>query len=671
MIVKRLPLVRQKLLSHDSYLIGGHRITKSSGADYWSLINGLDLWISILLDYNTQLDHYDLKGAEREQRIINIAAFAGQSDVILTPLFTFLDELDDWLLSQISLSHRFKGDGPSGLAVPAYAGVVVAIVRGYAREQQKGGMTDVEVVKCIHQVASFLKKLQLDRPDLMESAIAEFRRFEDDLHNRHTFQVNPETLDVIQSMNHIAVEHLTNWTPVPLHPHHGPGAVANGSVKSWYDKYRTMASDARVGYLLGRYDLGTQSDFNPIVVGEKSSRTSRFIAVPKTWKKLRGISAEPVELQFYQQGVLCSLDRLFRHDEWWARRIDLHNQERSGRLARIASKTGCYATIDLSAASDSVTLELVKGVFKHTKLLPWLLGTRSTHTSVLDERVELAKFAPMGSACCFPVECMVFALAAQVASDRTRSQLNGKYPTVVVFGDDIIIDSCAAPLLIKFLTLLGFEVNTSKSYWEGGFRESCGCEAYHGDVINPLRYKRIGYDFVSGSASLAEICTMIAYCNSLYERGLLITRRYLLERLIKTTVLIGKKRIKMRPFLSYTFSGEKGSIQSHNPSNYNKIFVAEKESSVRRDFQCPCTRLLGARLRVRSKSTMGELPHVDSLNFNEWLIRHQAGLIDFESRWKEGWLDLGQIMALDSRLPLDFVMTPSEKVVPWNLYDSL
>ena len=670
MIVKRLPHVREQLLKHTSYLIGSHRITKSSGSDYWSLINGLDLWISILLDYSTQLDHFDLKGAERETRIINIASFAGQQEVVLTPLFSFLDELDDWLLSQISLSHRFKHGGPSGLAVPAYAGVVIAIVRGFCREQQKGGMSDVEVVKCIHQLASFLKKLQLDRPDLMESAIADFRRFEDDLHSRHTFQANAETLDVIQSMNHLAVEHLKDWTPIPLHPHHGPGAVANPKVKSWYDKYRTMASDARVAYLLDRYDLGTQSDYNPIVTGEKSDRTSRFIAVPKTWKKLRGISAEPVELQFYQQAVLCSLDRLFCHDEWWGKRIDLHNQERSGRLARIASKYGHLATIDLSAASDSVTLELVKEVFKHTKLLPWLLGTRSTHTTALDERVELAKFAPMGSACCFPVECMIFSLAAQVASDRTRPQLKGKIPTVVVFGDDIIIDSCAAPLLVEILVRLGFEVNTSKSYLTGGFRESCGCEAYHGDVINPLRYKRIGYDYVSGSASLAEICTMIAYCNSLYERGLVITRRYLLGLLINSTVLIGKKRVKIRPFLSYTFSGEKGSIQSHNPSNYNKIFVGRKESNIAKDLQCLCVRLLGARLRVRSKSTLGNLPFVDSLNLNEWQIRHQAGLTDFESRWKEGWIDLGQIMALDSRLPLDFVMTPSEKVVPWTLYNS-
>lgn len=676
MLVKQLTRVRTNLSNTPSYLIGSHCVALSQKEDHCNICNGLTLWVGILLDINTLLvELHPQESDGREGRILTMPLLRGQESVDLTSLLTFLDELDIWLLSQLSSSSRFKGDLPKGITVPKQLGCVMSLVRSICNATRNGEVGDKEAVRWIHQICSFLSKIELDRPDLVKAANADFIQFEQGLSSALPLRNDPEVAGILDEMNALARITLSSWTPEPFLPQHGPGAVADREVKCWYDKYLHTRRDCRITYLLARSSLGTETDYCPWLMNEKSDRTSRFISVPKTWKKLRGISAEPVELQFYQQGIRRSLDTMFSEDSFWKQRVDLHDQSKSGHLALLGSLTGSYATIDLSAASDSVTLELVKEVFKGTKLLLWLLGTRSTHTICDEQVVRIRKFAPMGSATCFPVECIVFALAAQVASNRVRIPALHNSETIRVFGDDIITDYFAADETIRILQLLGFRVNTRKSFTTGCFREACGIEAYRGVEIQPLRYKRLGSNLNTWTPHIDEVSAAISYSNSLYERGYRTSRAYLMHAVLKSSVRIGKRTMKIEPYLTMTFSGDRGSFISPNPTNFNRLmkFSMEPPQDPKVPwYQTILVKSMGKRVRIPSWRDGSEMSELFSwFNYHEWQLRHQPGLVDYEKMWEKGWIDLGAKSSYDQRVPLGSVIVPVVKWVPWCNDDTL
>lgn len=654
-----LAIVRQNVACTLSYRIGNHRILPSSKGDFDCICNGLTLWVGILLDHDLRLEPNAQEHRGFIGRVLKLPWINGDKVVDLTPLFVFLDDLDASLIEELSSHAPFKGAHLlREIEVPANAGVLVDLCRRTIKTLARGGVSDVLAIKLLHQTFCFLKKIQIDRPDLNEQANADFINFEQGLENACGILAKQGTISVISEMNSLAREHLSSFTLKPFRPKHGPGAVADTSVRCWYDKYTHLRTDARIDYLLGRDDLGTTADYCPWVMSEKSSRTSRYVSVPKTWKKLRGISAEPVELMFFQQAVAARLDDVFTTDEWWKARVNLHDQATSRRLALTGSLHDGFATIDLSAASDSVTLELVKSVFKGTPVLPWLLGTRSTHTICGDTKVRLLKFAPMGSACCFPVECIIFALAAQVASDRTRLSDLGESQTVRVFGDDIIVDWYAAPHLIEILEMLGFKVNTEKTYITGNFREACGVEAYLGNEIQPLRYKRLGFSQKPESSPTEDIATALEYCNSLYYGGYHETRKYLLALLLSKKYKLKNAYRSVGRYLPVTFDGGRGTLASPLPTNFNRLFKFD------RDLQTLVVRSIGFRLRLMSPFNSLEMSELFSwIKYHEWQLSHQLGLFDSDRRWANGWIDLGHFSEIDSRLPLGFTMTDRKSVV--------
>lgn len=83
---------------------------------------------------------------------------------------------------------------------------------------------------------------------------------------------------------------------------------------------------------------------------------SKVAFVPKDAKTSRTICIEPHLNIYFQKGVGTYLKRLLKR-----RGVDLRKegQPRNQWLARLASRTGYLATIDLSSASDTVSRELV------------------------------------------------------------------------------------------------------------------------------------------------------------------------------------------------------------------------------------------------------------------------------------------------------------------------
>jgi len=97
----------------------------------------------------------------------------------------------------------------------------------------------------------------------------------------------------------------------------------------------------------------------------------------------------------------------------------------------------------------------------------------------------------MGSAVTFPVQTILFANIAVGALLHSRGlpvttkTIRAASQEVRVFGDDIIVPTDVGASVLGALGDLGFKVNRSKTFVNGYFRESCGCDAYKGVDVTP------------------------------------------------------------------------------------------------------------------------------------------------------------------------------------------
>nr|URG15945.1 MAG: RNA dependent RNA polymerase [Leviviridae sp.] len=200
--------------------------------------------------------------------------------------------------------------------------------------------------------------------------------------------------------------------------------------------------------------------------------------VPKNAKTYRSILTEPTVNAVLQAG----------YGKWIAKRLlrvgqDIKDQSRNQRLAREGSLTGALATLDLSSASDSIASELVH----HLLPYDWYSALSECRTPSYiekdgDEPKKLEKFSSMGNGFTFPLQTLIFWALVRSCQESATA-------VVSVYGDDIICPTACVPLVKKVFDAVGFTLNMSKSYWDGGFRESCGADYYFGVGIRPFYLK--------------------------------------------------------------------------------------------------------------------------------------------------------------------------------------
>lgn len=160
--------------------------------------------------------------------------------------------------------------------------------------------------------------------------------------------------------------------------------------------------------------------------------------------------------------------------------INLNDQTRNQKLARIGSIDSSLATLDLSSASDSISYELV-AQFMPECWFGLLADLRSPSTKVDGEWHKNEMFSSMGNGFTFELESLLFWAIA-----KTCRNLLGYRGVVSVYGDDIIVESGYAHDLIWVLGVLGFSTNVEKSFIDGPFRESCGGHFENGYDISPF-----------------------------------------------------------------------------------------------------------------------------------------------------------------------------------------
>lgn len=570
--------VMQKLYALPFLSIGQDRIFKSekSSHDYDNMVNGyylnLDLFLSlpfVMLSERGSADdiHKNMVGdlvpliryIDEDEISSFIRESSDISDVITSVMCTCTCFEGKLIAKAIKSSHSH-----SVLLRGVLRGLILLLNNSSMSTEERGYL---HLYRNLLICFSFLKKIRVNRPSLEDNIRKEYYLLED--YHREMVPCRCQDknyLHLCDVMNSILLEHDDGFSCEYFAPRNGPGASADPSIKCAYDKYTHMGFDARVDMLLRQNSMPTYDKFVPYGDHHNSTRITRFIAVPKTWKKLRGISAEPCELMYFQQGVLHCLDRMFCQDKWWSCRINLHDQSVSQELCVLGSSDGSLATIDLSAASDSVTTDLVKRVFRGSKILPWLLATRSTCVDVGDggAPLRILKFAPMGSACCFPVECIIFTLVCEAVA-RILSG-NGRFHCPRVFGDDIIVDSRLAIATESALNVLGFIVNRTKSFNTGFYRESCGMEAWCGHGFQRIYYKCAYVPFSHLPPTMENIMSDISLANSLRLAGFTHPRDIMLCQLRRLCPYKGKK---IAQYISFSQRPTNLQVFSPDPTNFN------------------------------------------------------------------------------------------------------
>jgi len=224
--------------------------------------------------------------------------------------------------------------------------------------------------------------------------------------------------------------------------------------------------------------------------------------------------------------------------------IDVTNQDRNRLAALIGSVTDQLATMDLSSASDTISIELCKRIMPKPEF-DLLMAIRAKHIEIGDKTIKSNIMFTMGFSTTFITECKIYTAAARVAvklswpfaPDSSKlffKTINRALASCFSFGDDVILPSFAADAYRMVCENLGFKLNVEKSYSEGPYRESCGKEYYYGKDITVDYYPR-----GTSSTRLAELISLQHKLHTLPVTNAFIIEKCGQYRSKLTTNLIG------------------------------------------------------------------------------------------------------------------------------------
>lgn len=393
-------------------------------------------------------------------------------------------------------------------------------------------------VKHLRQILFFAYKLQLPYDRHQEEAVlAKFKEVDSAL----CLDVSPEVGELLALSSRITSGVFKGFDPKDILPRHGPGAVATGEKLEEKWEFSRLYSPIHQFYpYYDYYVVGRGRELLDRRAWYLSLRRlergiAKVVLVPKDSRGPRLISAEPLEYQWIQQGLGRKMaTHLEKSSRLTRGHVNFTDQEVNRRIALSSSADESFATIDLSDASDRVSLDLVRRVFASTPgLLRALEATRSEATYLpTGEVVSLRKFAPMGSALCFPVEAYCFWVIIVAAAVReARLPLEQAARSVYVFGDDIAVPTEWAERSMRALESVGLVVNRQKSCITGSFRESCGMDAFRGEQVTPIRVKTQYSDRASDGSMLSSYCSI---ANALDSRGYTEAADLIWTRLTRT-----------------------------------------------------------------------------------------------------------------------------------------
>jgi len=386
------------------------------------------------------------------------------------------------------------------------------------------------IVEAVRQICLLYKKVEMPcTPQRDFKAIASFIDVEQ---ANQVFTAPEDNFNFFEVVSHYLWANLL--ADLRLHdlvPRHGPGATAeriSGNGKyvwlKWYERLEPYFPFFENALSISAYE-DKEALKRVTFCTEDQEEPVRVTLVPKTLKAPRIIAIEPVCMQYAQQAIQSFLYE--KIESYWltSGHVNFRDQTANQKLALMSSKTGRYATIDLSDASDRVPWSLVKVMLSsNPDFLDAVESCRSTGAVLPSGRVirPLFKFASMGSALCFPIESMYFytlcVMALLVSRKLPVSHKNifDVSRDVFVYGDDLIVPTEEAEVVLSILQQYNCKVNLSKSFWTGKFRESCGVDAYNGYLVTPVYIRKMRPE---NRQQAQEIISWVATANLFYRKG--------------------------------------------------------------------------------------------------------------------------------------------------------
>jgi hypothetical protein len=378
-----------------------------------------------------------------------------------------------------------------------------------------------QVVLHVRQLSYLFYKYEYPyEPETAKAVIESFVNTDRDL---QVLQVPCED-PIIRNASNFIASIFARFNPWDIYPKHGPGAVATGEGPHEKSVLKRVYRELDATYPFTEYMCFSLShvvdELDKIEALEcLEEPTAKVVLVPKDSRGPRLISCEPLEVQWIQQGLGRKIVSLLESHPLTRGHVNFTCQEVNRKLALQASIDASFDTLDMKDASDRVGLELVRVLFRHVPdVLRCVLACRSTQTVLPNGvLVRLNKFAPMGSALCFPIESLVFyALAVSCLQHCFGISRRKARKAVYVYGDDIIIKTGFYPALMEHFPRFGLRFNEAKCCTgDSRFRESCGMDAFNGVPVQPLRVKTL----ISAHLDPNAIASYVAYSNIAYARG--------------------------------------------------------------------------------------------------------------------------------------------------------
>lgn len=372
-----------------------------------------------------------------------------------------------------------------------------------------------------YQASSLLKKFQFNT-DKLQRRDAALRKFREAELNCRAFNQygwkkvalpeDEESLSVFtyarEFLSRLLGQELPERDKLTLWSRHGPGSNLDTKQRriSLYDKYKNWPYSCTSGTReLAR--LAIQDDERWLGALEDSYRKkhgiepwrildqevfwnsvlqvvqgNRITFVPKNGRTDRSIAIEPCMNLYLQLGVDGFIRRrLMRYG------VNLDDQTKNQRLARIGSVEWTtedpFVTLDLSAASDSISLELVR-LLLPPQWYTYLIRLRSPVGVCGEEVFNYEKISSMGNGYTFALESAIFTAIVYGVEKTLKGRFNKE--ECAIYGDDIIVRRSSSLMIVQMLNTCGFALNLEKSFITGPFRESCGADWLSGTSVRPV-----------------------------------------------------------------------------------------------------------------------------------------------------------------------------------------
>lgn len=542
-------------------------------ADRTVVRDAIRLWLATLRDVCV------VGGHANEGRLRILAKQVHSMD--LYDLMITLDFVSDWLTRSVEdQSLRNYQRLKCAVAKECSDAEPIRAVLGLTKQHLLGWfrLRDVASFKAARQAYVFLSRLNLKENMLLaDAAFEQWWRPEKKFAPEYDYSGDEQTI-------------ISEWFPLEdaallfegFSPTHGGGSTYEGItatgakalVNGYDEKIRTvlvcMGWDPDFRGLMQKPWFLPDATCKPCVPPNRH----KVMFVPKNWKTYRTVSMEPVAYMFMQLGANNAIKTYLRNGySRMSRHYCVDTEDKNRELARLGSIDGSFSTIDISAASDSVSLELALQWFDESALGLFVRNLRTDFAEFdcetsefwgrdrIRDLIRVGKFAPMGSGLCFSTESTVFCAMSESAVRCTP----GADRNYRVYGDDIVIDTLAAPKLLEILQERGFDPNKLKSFMNPPgdgvtdfFRESCGGEYLNGYDVTPKRISRKFSGFVGrknkSDRDPSSIAQLISLANDLYD--LRTARSMIISDLLSCNL----------PIL-FDWDGSLG-IRSSKPTNY-------------------------------------------------------------------------------------------------------